>query len=227
MSRQRNRNGRLARLYLAHSTESVKIAQLLCGDRDEATARANSAFVKSIASFRDLRNPLTFEASLRRSIIRECRPSLATRFRALAKGEQGSLEGDVSGDPLSNGFDGLSHRKKAALVLRYFERLSDDQVADVLSCSTGTARTLVNRALADLQGSASAGLNPARVAGEMVRLFARRSNGVSVPLEPDQRVLKRAALRRGLMVGALLAVAVAASVVAVILVQAGDTGLSL
>lgn len=226
MSRQTNRDGRLARLYLAHSADSVKMAQLLCGDRDDASARADSAFIKSIASFRDLRNPLTFETSLRRSIIRECRPSLTTRIRSLSNGDRGSSEEDGSGDQLSTRFNTLSHRKKAALVLRYFERLSDDQVADVLSCSTGTARTLVNRALTDLQGS-SPGSNPARVAGEVVRFFERRSIAVPVPLEPDQRVLKRAAFRRRLVVGVLVVMGAAVSVLAVILVRSGDTGLSL
>ena len=45
----------------------------------------------------------------------------------------------------------LPARQRAVLVLRYYEGMSDEAVADVLGCSTGTVRSHASRALASLR----------------------------------------------------------------------------
>jgi RNA polymerase sigma-70 factor (sigma-E family) len=45
----------------------------------------------------------------------------------------------------------LSAQQRAVLVLRYFEDLTEQQVADVLGCSTGTVKTSAWRGLARLR----------------------------------------------------------------------------
>lgn len=45
----------------------------------------------------------------------------------------------------------LSHRQRAAVVLRYWEGLTVEQVAGVLECTTGTAKSHLSRALAKLR----------------------------------------------------------------------------
>jgi RNA polymerase sigma-70 factor (sigma-E family) len=47
----------------------------------------------------------------------------------------------------------LSERQRAALVLRFFHDLPDDQVAGVLECRVGTVRSLISRALSTLRGT--------------------------------------------------------------------------
>jgi RNA polymerase sigma-70 factor (sigma-E family) len=47
----------------------------------------------------------------------------------------------------------LSERQRAALVLRFFHDLPDDEVAGVLECRVGTVRSLISRALSTLRGS--------------------------------------------------------------------------
>ena len=206
----RSTEGRLARLYLSHAPASARLARLLSEGEAEATSAADAAFVRTVSLFRDLRSSLTFEAALRRAIIRQCRPSALTRL-GLRPVDPNPVE-PQSGD-LWAAYSELGHRKKAALALRYFERLSDDQVADVLGCSTGAARALVNRGLADLQGEASNTAGASRAAGELVRLFARRTDGSVVPASPKRAVLRRASWGRGaVLVGS---VALAASGVVV------------
>ncbi|MEO7261893.1 MAG: SigE family RNA polymerase sigma factor [Jatrophihabitantaceae bacterium] len=45
----------------------------------------------------------------------------------------------------------LSERQRAALVLRFFHDLPDDEVAGVLECRVGTVRSLISRALVTLR----------------------------------------------------------------------------
>lgn len=45
----------------------------------------------------------------------------------------------------------LPERQRAALVLRFYEGLSDDDAADALGCRVGTVRSLVSRGLATLR----------------------------------------------------------------------------
>lgn len=45
----------------------------------------------------------------------------------------------------------LPRRQRAALVLRYYEGLSDAEIAEVMDCAVGTVRAHVSRALATLR----------------------------------------------------------------------------
>ena len=45
----------------------------------------------------------------------------------------------------------LTPRERAAVVLRYYEDLLDQQVAEVLGCSRATARSLIHRATPKLR----------------------------------------------------------------------------
>jgi RNA polymerase sigma-70 factor (sigma-E family) len=47
----------------------------------------------------------------------------------------------------------LSERQRAALVLRFFHDLPDDEVAGVLDCRVGTVRSLISRGLSALRGT--------------------------------------------------------------------------
>src|SRR5690348_13669266 len=46
---------------------------------------------------------------------------------------------------------GLPRRQRAVLVLRYYEQLTDAEIADVLGCSAGTVRGYAHRGLTSLR----------------------------------------------------------------------------
>lgn len=52
---------------------------------------------------------------------------------------------------------GLPERQRAALVMRYFHDLPDDDIADALGCRAGTVRSLISRGLADLRDRTAVG----------------------------------------------------------------------
>jgi RNA polymerase sigma-70 factor (sigma-E family) len=45
----------------------------------------------------------------------------------------------------------LPNRQRAAVVLRYYEDLTDSEIAEVLGCAVGTVRGYISRALATLR----------------------------------------------------------------------------
>jgi RNA polymerase sigma-70 factor (sigma-E family) len=63
----------------------------------------------------------------------------------------------------------LPRRQQAVLVLRYYEGLSDNEIADVLGCRSGTVRGYAARALATLRVE----LDPAHARPEATALMGR------------------------------------------------------
>jgi RNA polymerase sigma-70 factor (sigma-E family) len=45
----------------------------------------------------------------------------------------------------------IAERQRAAIVLRYFHDLPDDEIADCLGCRTATVRSLISRGVADMR----------------------------------------------------------------------------
>lgn len=54
-------------------------------------------------------------------------------------------------DEIWNGLRFLPERQRAALVLRFFEDLTDEESAIALDCRVGTVRSLISRGLATLR----------------------------------------------------------------------------
>lgn len=196
---------RLTRLYLTHAADAWRLAGTLCPDPERAQRCAERALLKSFATFRDLRSPLAFEASLRRAVVETSRESSIARLVKRIRGatpvpdDTGEMWARLQAQP---------HRRKAALVLRYLERLTEDQVADVLGCSTAMARALIARGLRDLAAGDSS-YSADVIATELMRTLAQRAQVVRVPSEPDSSLLARAAARRRLAVVTLALLGVA------------------
>jgi RNA polymerase sigma factor (sigma-70 family) len=159
--------GPLATLYEEHSASAFRLAYLLTGDRDLAEDLVQDAFVKLIGRFADLRNPSSFDAYMKRTVVtlsyglfrrRRTERAYLARERGLAQRTSMVLPDVERKDELWRQMQRIAPRQRAALVLRYYEDLSEQHAADVLGCSLRTLKSLVTRgiqAMRDQQGGES------------------------------------------------------------------------
>jgi RNA polymerase sigma-70 factor (sigma-E family) len=150
-------DSRLGELYARYAQGAVRLAYLLTGDRALAEDLVQDAFVRLGGRLAHLRDPAAFEAYLQRTVVNLSRSHFRRR-----KVERSYLErtgaagppptpapesGLAERDELWRAMGRLSHRQRAAIVLRFYEDLSERQVAELLRCQPGTVKSLVSRGL--------------------------------------------------------------------------------
>lgn len=151
--------GRLGRLYERHAPAAVRLAYLLTGDRALAEDLVQEAFVRLVGRFADLRDPGAFEAYLRRTVVNLARMHFRRRRRERAYLEReqqlppaASPQPDVAThQDMREALLALPERQRAAVVLRFYEDLSELQIADVLRCRPGTVKSLLARGIQGLR----------------------------------------------------------------------------
>jgi RNA polymerase sigma-70 factor (sigma-E family) len=149
-------HGSLGDLYVRHSPEGIRLAFLLTGDRALAEDLVQEAFARLVGRLRHLRDPGAFGTYLRRTIV-----NLATSHFRRRRVERAYLERTATAPEtnVNEELDATMHdallrlpeRQRAAIVLRFYEDLSDVQMAEVLRCSRGTVRSLVSRGMTTLR----------------------------------------------------------------------------
>jgi RNA polymerase sigma factor (sigma-70 family) len=119
---------------------------------------AQEAFVRLGGRLLHLRRPDAFGAYLRKTVVNLAR----THFRR-ARTERAALERSRPGvatqadhDPadreaIRGALRTLPERQRVAVVLRFYEDLSYEQIADVLRCRPGTVGSLLSRAMQSLR----------------------------------------------------------------------------
>jgi RNA polymerase sigma-70 factor (sigma-E family) len=148
--------GRLGKLYRQHAAGAVRLAFLLTGDRALAEDLVHDAFVRLAGRFHDLRNPDAFEWYLRRTVVNLARSHFRhARVERRYAEEEGAAAARVAEPPadpaehdaLWQALLALPERQRAAIVLRYYEDLSETQTADAMQCPVGTVKSLVSRGM--------------------------------------------------------------------------------
>jgi RNA polymerase sigma-70 factor (sigma-E family) len=140
----------------ARGAALVRFAHALSGDRHLAEDLVQDVLVKSHRRWDTIRdNP---EGYLRQAVVHE----LVSWRRRRSSAERPTWPlPDGPGEP-DSGFDDrdemwaalarLPSRQRAVLVLRFWEGLSDREIAILMSCAEGTVRSLASRATASLRG---------------------------------------------------------------------------
>jgi RNA polymerase sigma-70 factor (sigma-E family) len=75
------------------------------------------------------------------------------------------LDGVEASTELTNALGQLAPRQRVTLVLRYFDDLSEMQVAEVMGCSVGTVKSTTSRALQRLRGLVDRPTSPGTTSG--------------------------------------------------------------
>ena len=144
----------------ARSTSLLRTAYLLTGDWGTAEDLLQTALAKTWFRWHALRDTQAAEAYVRQVMSR----TFATWWRRKWRGEQPTAvlpdvlghdpySGVVARDLLRRALAELPPRQRAIVVLRFYEDLSEAQVAEALGCSLGTVKSTVSRALVRLRES--------------------------------------------------------------------------
>jgi RNA polymerase sigma-70 factor (sigma-E family) len=160
VSRSEERLGKLDELYVRHFPGAVGLAYLLTGNHHQAEDLAQEAFVRLCGRFRHLRDPDAFGAYLRKTLVnlhlsglRRLRVERAylERHRADVVAMRNEMP-DVAGrKDLWDELQALPARQRAALVLRFFEDLSERDVAAILGTSVAAVKSLTARGMQSLR----------------------------------------------------------------------------
>lgn len=151
--------GRLDDLYVRHAPAALRLAFFLTGDQELAQDLVQDAFVRIAGRFRHLRQPDAFEAYLRRTIVNLFTSHLRRLRLERTELARERAERPVAGPPVDaverdeivRAIRHLPERQRAAIVLRFYQDLSEREAADVMRCSTSAVNSLVSRAMVSLR----------------------------------------------------------------------------
>ncbi|WP_141578957.1 SigE family RNA polymerase sigma factor [Actinomadura sp. WMMA1423] len=137
----------------ARSSRLIRTAYVLTGDQHAAEDLLQNALAKTAARWRHVSdNP---EAYVRRAMYNEQVSRWRWRGREAVVAEppdHPSRGPDVDLRlTLERALLALPPRKRAVLVLRYYEDLPEREVAEIMGCSVGTVRSQTHRAIARLR----------------------------------------------------------------------------
>ena len=163
MNEPQARTSSMDELYRANAQRVGRLAYFLVGDRELAQDLVQEAFLKVFARWGNLREPQSFAAYLNRTIVNLAnkthrRRGIERRYLEQQPGREAvAPERDYeTADELWQQLQLLPKRQRTAVVLRYYEDLTDYQAAQAMGCSETAIASLVQRALGTLRKNAPA-----------------------------------------------------------------------
>ena len=138
----------------------LRFAAVLTGDRDLAGDVVQEVLIRANARWQMIGSLPRPEAYIRKMIVNEYLTWRRRSWRVVLSGANSGIEGLPTPDPAASYAEReamlaeltkLPRRQRTVVVLRYYEGLSDQEIADVLGCRPGTVRGHASRALAALR----------------------------------------------------------------------------
>jgi RNA polymerase sigma-70 factor (sigma-E family) len=150
---------------IARLSSLLRYAIVLTGDRDLAQDIVQEVLARAQVRWRRISEADSPEAYVRRMVLNEYlswRRTWAVRnVHAVGErlidlddargGVRDHAQGVVDADDLWNRLAVLGRKQRAVLVLRYYEQLEDNQIAELVGCSPATVRSHASRALKTLR----------------------------------------------------------------------------
>ncbi len=129
----------------------LRTAVFLCaGDRTGAEDLVQSTLVKAYVAWHRVRDEAARDGYVRRIMVRESyrRPSSPVVTRDEPVHPHAEVDSRLDLLPL---LTALPRQQRAVVVLRYYEDLTEREIADALGCSPGSVKRHASRALAALR----------------------------------------------------------------------------
>jgi RNA polymerase sigma-70 factor (sigma-E family) len=143
-------------LFEAHYLRLVGLARRILADPDGAEDVAMDAFVGLYRRWDRVRRPEDAYFYLRASVVNGSRNRIRRLVLARAKSPTRDVDAPPADEPVLDMLEHrtmvdalrrLSTRQRQVLVLRYFEELSEAEIAATLGCGVGTVKTHAVRGL--------------------------------------------------------------------------------
>jgi RNA polymerase sigma-70 factor (sigma-E family) len=136
----------------------LRTAYLLTGNLADAEDLVQSALAKTYLAWHRIEDRGAVDSYVRRAMVNTqiswWRRRRLEEFPTDEIPDQATADYPVSTDvqeSLRRAIDRLPHRMRAAVMLRYYEDMTEAEVADVLGVSVGTVKSTVSRAVAKLR----------------------------------------------------------------------------
>src|SRR5262249_128661 len=164
---------------MARLPSLLRYAVVLIGDRDLAQDIVQEVLARAHVRWRRIHESESPEAYVRRMVLNEYLSwrrtwavrhvhAVGARLVELddARGGVGDhAQGIVDTDELWRRLATLGPKQRAVLVLRYYEEMQDEAIADLLGCSPATVRSQASKALKTL-----------RLSSERERIYAEEKS---------------------------------------------------
>ena len=156
-----SREAAFTRLADAHLTRAYRLAAVILGSATEAEDAVQDATVTAWRSFHKLRDPDRFDAWFDRILVNGCRDRLRKRGHVRLIPVQDAAERSTSDrstafaerDALAAALQALPAQQRVAVVLRFFEDLSVEQIAQRTGERPGTVKSRLHYGLLALRAA--------------------------------------------------------------------------
>jgi len=154
----------VAALFDEHYSGLCRLANLLLNDAAAAEEVVQEAFLRTYAGWWRLRQPERAGWYLRAAVVNGCRSrgrrraveDRGNRRMWTTDGADGATAGEWGDDRVGESLAvlaavrGLPQRQREAIVLRYYQDLSEADVAAAMACSVGTVKSQLAKARSKL-----------------------------------------------------------------------------
>jgi RNA polymerase sigma-70 factor (sigma-E family) len=156
-----------AEFALARSAALHRAAYLMVGDQQLAQDLVQEALTKTYVAWPRLRDPSKAEAYTRKAIT----TTAISWFRRKGwdnerptetlpvGGSLGHADAVTDRTAIWEALQALAPRQRAALVLRYYEDLTEAQTAEAMGCAVGTVKSQVSAGLGNLRRQLGDGIH--------------------------------------------------------------------
>ena len=153
------RDADFADFFAAAWPRLLRTTYAVTGDRQLAEDTLQTAFAKAYAAWARVSRadePLAYVRRMAINAALQHHRRASTRRESVVErtpdGQQRAREDDwLAHDEVWTAIQALPTRQRAVVVLRYYEDLSERQIADVLRCRPGTVKSQSSAALATLR----------------------------------------------------------------------------